>query len=553
MNPQIQTVDLDQRPFIAIWEVTQACDLACVHCRASAQPQRDPAELSTVEGKQLIDQIAAWKVPVFVLTGGDPIKRPDLFELIEHARTAGVHVSLTPSATPLLTRDVVHRLKHAGLARLAVSLDGASAPTHDAFRGMSGSFDRTLNAVQWANDAGLPVQINTTFSRRNIGEIDAIVSLMEQLKITLWSVFFLVPTGRGRLDDLLSADEFDLSLERLHQLSKTATFDIKTTEAQHYRRLVFAEESGGASRGSRERAWERFAGCHRPRASRTERRQGLCIHFPQGGCVSSGFLPLSGGNIRQQKLETIYCESPLFRGLRDASCLRANAASASSRKFAEGRDRAPMRSPATLTRRSRAVRTFPAVTRQSNMPNPSPLACAYSKEREPCRCAPADRTDRIARTAGLLHGAFPDSERREQVGFRNSEGTWKSRELAPSHPLRDRPTGSPAMCASTRCSSARTGAASAPASPSNRARAPHGTRTRSARHSSSPPAAAGAARGRARSRRSGPATLSGFRRAKSTGTGPRPTTGMTHIALQEKHDGKVVDWMEHVSDEQYRK
>ena len=166
------TINFDERPFLAIWEVTQACDLACVHCRASAQPNRHPMELSTEEGKQLIDQIAALQVPVFVLTGGDPIKRPDLFELIAHARKVGVRVSLTPSATPLLTRDVVFRLKEAGLARMAVSMDGACAETHDAFRGLSGSFARTLDAVRWANEAGLPVQINTTFSRRNIGELE---------------------------------------------------------------------------------------------------------------------------------------------------------------------------------------------------------------------------------------------------------------------------------------------------------------------------------------------------------------------------------------------
>src|SRR5436305_3229824 len=241
MNPQINTIDFNERPFIAIWEVTQACDLACVHCRASAQPDRHPQELSTEEGRQLIDQIAALEVPVFVLTGGDPIKRPDLFELIAHARKVGVRVSLTPSATPLLTRDVVFRLKQAGLARLAVSMDGASGATHDAFRGLSGSFARTLDAVRWANEAGLPVQINTTFSRRNINEIDNIVALMEKLKITLWSVFFLVPTGRGKLNDLLSADEFESVFAKVYSLSKTASFDIKTTEAQHYRRYLLQQ------------------------------------------------------------------------------------------------------------------------------------------------------------------------------------------------------------------------------------------------------------------------------------------------------------------------
>src|SRR5271169_6281052 len=136
MNPLEISIDFTERPYIVIWEVTQGCDLACVHCRAIAQPNRNPLELSTEEGKRLIDEIARMQVPVFVLTGGDPIKRPDLFELIVHARKAGVRVSLTPSATRLLTRDVIQRLKKAGLARLAISLDGSYRKVHDAFRGM---------------------------------------------------------------------------------------------------------------------------------------------------------------------------------------------------------------------------------------------------------------------------------------------------------------------------------------------------------------------------------------------------------------------------------
>jgi len=321
MNPQIQTVDFNERPFIAIWEVTQACDLACVHCRASAQPERHPEELTTAEGKHLIDQIGSWKVPVFVLTGGDPIKRPDLFELISYARSIGVRVSLTPSATPLLTREVVTRLKEAGLARLAVSMDGASAETHDAFRGLSGSFARTLDAVRWANEVGLPVQINTTFSRRNIGEIDEIVSLMEKLRITLWSVFFLVPTGRGKLNDLLSADEFEGVFERLHQLSKIATFDIKTTEAQHYRRFILqkrvAEKRSGALRADTVVSTDDIG--RAPRGLNDGK--GFVFISHKGEVFPSGFLPLSAGSIREKSLESIYCESPLFRDLRDTSRL----------------------------------------------------------------------------------------------------------------------------------------------------------------------------------------------------------------------------------------
>ena len=321
MNPQIAVVDFNRRPFIAIWEVTQACDLACVHCRASAQPDRHPMELSTDEGKMLIDQIAEMQVPVFVLTGGDPLKRPDLFELIAHAHSRGVRVSLTPSATPLLTQDRIQRLKESGLARLAISIDGACAQTHDAFRGLTGSFARTMDAIRWANEIGLPVQINTTFSRRNIGEIDAIVALMEPLRIALWSVFFLVPTGRGKLNDLLSADEFEQIFAKLYSLSKTASFDIKTTEAQHYRRFLLQR-----------RAVERAAGSLIPPAEsvvdtigRAPRGlndgKGFVFISHLGEVFPSGFLPLSAGNIRHQSLSAIYCESPLFLNLRDTSQL----------------------------------------------------------------------------------------------------------------------------------------------------------------------------------------------------------------------------------------
>lgn len=321
-HPYTNAIDFNERPFLAIWEVTQACDLACLHCRASAQPYRHPGELSTDEGKDLINQIAALQVPVFVLTGGDPIKRPDLFELIDHARSVGVRVSLTPSATPLLTREVVFKLKASGLARLAVSLDGATAFTHDLFRGMTGSFARTLDAIRWANEAGLPCQINTTFSRRNIHEIDDLVALMESLNITLWSVFFLVPTGRGQLGDLLNAGEFEHIFAKLHQLSKTAGFDIKTTEAQHYRRYLLqqqvAERKSGAAPAAPAQRPADIIG-RAPRGLNDGKGFVFISHI--GEVFPSGFLPLAAGNIRLQPLATIYRDAPLFRALRDTSQL----------------------------------------------------------------------------------------------------------------------------------------------------------------------------------------------------------------------------------------
>ncbi len=305
-----------------IWEVTQACDLACVHCRACAQPKRNPLELSTEEGKRLIDQIADMRVPVFVLTGGDPIKRPDLLELIEYGTQVGVRVSLTPSATPLLTREVVRRLKDVGLARLAVSLDGSHKEVHDAFRGMSGSFDRTMEAIEWANEVGLPVQINTTFSRRNIDDFEQIAALLERKRIALWSVFFLVPTGRGKLGDLLSAEEFELIFSKLYELSHRASFHIKTTEAQHYRRYMLQQ-----------RAAERRNGPLAPEAAKVHDNigraprglndgKGFAFVSHIGEVFPSGFLPYSGGNVRSQSLSQIYRTSPIFQQLRDPDELK---------------------------------------------------------------------------------------------------------------------------------------------------------------------------------------------------------------------------------------
>ncbi len=236
-------VNFNERPFIVIWEVTQACDLACQHCRASSQPLRSPRELTTGEGKGLIGEIAAMQVPVFVITGGDPLRRPDIFHLVEFATGIGVRTSLSPSATPLLTREALVELKRCGLARLAVSLDGSSAAIHDSFRGVAGSYDRTLRAIGWARELDLSVQINTTVTRCNLSDIEAIAELLTTLDITLWSVFFLVPTGRGRASDSVTAQEFEDVFARLYQVSKRVSFDLKTTEAMHYRRYVLQKRA----------------------------------------------------------------------------------------------------------------------------------------------------------------------------------------------------------------------------------------------------------------------------------------------------------------------
>lgn len=330
-----------------IWETTQACDLACVHCRACAQPARNSLELTTAEGKRLIDEVAALKAPVFVLTGGDPLKRPDVFELVQYATKQGVRTSLTPSATPLLTQNAVLRLKQCGLARLAISLDGPTAHIHDAFRRVPGSYEWTLQAVRWAREIGLPVQINTTVTRQNLPYLDSIIQLLERLDIVLWSVFFLVPTGRGSRVDLISGEEFEQVFEKLYETSRRVKFDIKSTEAQHYRRFLLqrrTEEKKGSGHsvgasgtgpgpscpdevsGNAVRPYQTFEASSPDGIGRAPRGindgKGFVFISHQGEVFPSGFLPVSVGNVRTRSLADLYCQSPLFVALRDAANLK---------------------------------------------------------------------------------------------------------------------------------------------------------------------------------------------------------------------------------------
>lgn len=306
-------VDFDVRPFVVIWENTRACDLACVHCRAAAQPLRNRFELTTDEGFRLIDQIAELQPKVFVLTGGDPLKREDTYALIQYARRQGLEPSLTPSATPLLTEEAVTKMKAHGLGRMAVSLDASNAAAHDDFRRVPGSFDLTLRAIRAASREAIPVQVNTTVTRRTIDDLPNMVSLLEDLGISMWSVFFAVPTGRAKTSDLVTAEEVEELFGFLFETSKRVPFAIRTTEAMHYRRYVL--QHGGAMP----------LGVHpngAPRAPRgVNEAKGFVFISHIGDVYPSGFLPLKAGNVKQQSLGDIYRTSKLFVDLRDSNNL----------------------------------------------------------------------------------------------------------------------------------------------------------------------------------------------------------------------------------------
>jgi radical SAM protein len=297
--------DFDQRPFILFWEITRACALACKHCRAVAQPRPHPDELDHAESLDLIDQVTELGPVMFVLTGGDPMLRKDLFELIDHAaKRRGLHTSLSPAATELLLRTDFHALKQAGIQRISLSLDGATRESHDSFRGLAGTFDRTVRAFEMAGDAGIPVQVNTTIHKDNLDEFEAFAELMYDWQPAMWSLFLIVPTGRASIDDLPDPDALEHILERLHDIALDAPFEVKTTEGHHYRRIVLQREKNAGRMTKRA-----------PLGIRDGRGVAFVSHT--GEVSPSGFLPIVAGNVRQTRLAEIYRESDLFVNLRD--------------------------------------------------------------------------------------------------------------------------------------------------------------------------------------------------------------------------------------------
>lgn len=303
--------DFSEAPFLVIWEVTQACDLACVHCRASAMPDRHPDELTTAEGRKLLEEIRRFGEPLMVFTGGDPLKREDLYELLAYACRLGLRTTVTPSATPLLTAQAIERIRDSGVVRMALSLDGPDAASHDGFRGVAGSFERTLAGLRHARRIGLETQINTTVTRHNLHRLEEIAELVGREGARLWSVFFLVATGRAQAGDDLTAEEYERVFAFLYETSKRAPFDIKTTEAQHYRRYVAQRrraEGNGAAMRCEPGSIARQAGINDGK--------GFVFISHTGEIYPSGFLPLAAGNVRRDSLVEVYRNAPLFRSLR---------------------------------------------------------------------------------------------------------------------------------------------------------------------------------------------------------------------------------------------
>jgi AdoMet-dependent heme synthase len=321
-------VDFAERPMLVFWETTRACQLACRHCRASAQPRALPGELSRDEGYRLIDQVMGFgrPYPILILTGGDCLLRPDLFELIGYARSAGIPVALSPSVTPALDPGMIGRIAESGVKAVSVSLDGARPATHDGVRGIGGHFHQTVGAVRALVAAGLSVQVNTTVMGANVAELASIAGLLDRLSVHAWEVFFLVQTGRGTAEGAVTPAEHEDVCHFLYDASRHG-FVVRTVEAPFFRRVVAARRAGnpppdGPLYTELSAELGRLLGtpAARPRAHTAATRDGKGIVFigHNGDVFPAGFLPLVLGNVRHQPLARIYREDPLLIAIREA-------------------------------------------------------------------------------------------------------------------------------------------------------------------------------------------------------------------------------------------
>lgn len=320
--------DFAERPMLVFWETTLACPLTCRHCRASATPAALPGQLTTAEGRDLLDQVAGFgrPYPILVLTGGDCLQRPDLFDLVAHATALGLPVALSPSVTPALTPEAIDRIAASGVRAVSVSLDGASPATHEGVRGVPGHFRATVRAIEALVAAGLTVQVNTTVMRSNVDELADVAALMAAAGAHIWEVFFLVQVGRGTATAALGPQEHEDVCHFLHDASRHGMV-VRTVEAPFFRRVVARRRAGDPP--PRSALYRRLAARltellgapdGQPRAHTAATRDGKGILFVahDGEVYPAGFLPRSLGNVRTRPVAQIYRDDPLLRRIRAA-------------------------------------------------------------------------------------------------------------------------------------------------------------------------------------------------------------------------------------------
>ncbi len=311
-----------KKPINVYFESTVACDFACKHCRAEAMPERSPLELDTEEVKELLREVKTLGSHL-VISGGDPLKREDLFEILSCAREMKIPVAVTPNTSPLATYDAIRKMKELGIYALGISLDGATEESQDSFRGVGGTFENSMRVLNYAKELGIPVQVNTTCTEETIDEIEAIYTLLAEgfaPPVRRWSIFHLVPVGRGKALGMPSSSRLELLFQFLYAKSLTAPFHITTTEAPHYRVYAIIKQL--------ERGDSRDEIISRNRRMGLGVRDGNGVVFVShtGQVYPSGFLPIPLANVRERSLYDIYNSSDVLVALRNPDLLKGKCA-----------------------------------------------------------------------------------------------------------------------------------------------------------------------------------------------------------------------------------
>src|SRR5580765_4711724 len=303
--------DFSKNPMLVYWEMTQACGLACKHCRAEAMPKAHPLELSTEESKRFLSQLIGFgdPLPHVILTGGDPLSRKDIYPLIDYANGLGLEVSITPSATPELTNDAIAKLKAHGIQSMGLSLDGSTVEKHDNIRAVPGTFERTMEAARHCGRLSLPIQVNTLVAEETADDLPAIYELLRtSFPVMRWSLFMLISVGRGKALNEVSAQEGERIMNWVLDLSRKSPFAIKTTEAPSYRRVALDRMRAARVASGEIEKTSVYQGF--------QIRDGHGIVFVSnlGDIYPSGFLPLRCGSVRNGSLVDVYRNSEIFRG-----------------------------------------------------------------------------------------------------------------------------------------------------------------------------------------------------------------------------------------------
>lgn len=289
-------------PRIIAWEITRACNLNCLHCRASATVEPAPGELTIQEGFGLLDQLKQGGTRLVILSGGEALFRPDVFEIARYGTSLGLRMTLATNGS-LVTQEAAAKIREAGIARVSVSLDGVTSAVHDNFRGLPGAFDMALKAVENLLAEKVPVQINTTVAAANIAQMDLFPAFIRSIGAMAWHVFFLVPTGRGQNLPPARIREYRDMLEAFHAVSRDSDLECKATCAPQYYRMIAEKEGSSPTRG--------------------------CLAGTGFGFISSagivqpcGFLQVACGDIRRKSLAEIWETSETLRLLRNGDSLK---------------------------------------------------------------------------------------------------------------------------------------------------------------------------------------------------------------------------------------